>query len=76
MKRILLDKLKQWKNSATRQSLILRGVCQVSKTWLMKEFAIILPKVQSNNCNPDIAIRLQERSPAHECVTLRKRLLF
>ena len=76
MKRILLDKLKQWKNSATRQPLILRGARQVGKTWLMKEFAIILPKVQSNNCNPDVAIRLQERSLAHECATLRHWSLF
>jgi predicted AAA+ superfamily ATPase len=39
MKRILLEKLKQWKNSSTRQPLILRGARQVGKTWLMKEFA-------------------------------------
>jgi len=39
MKRILLEKLKQWKNSDTRQPLILRGARQVGKTWLMKEFA-------------------------------------
>ena len=39
MKRVLLEKLKQWKNSDTRQPLILRGARQVGKTWLMKEFA-------------------------------------
>jgi predicted AAA+ superfamily ATPase len=39
MKRILLEKLKQWKDSNTRQPLILRGARQVGKTWLMKEFA-------------------------------------
>jgi len=39
MKRILIEKLKQWKNSDTRQPLILRGARQVGKTWLMKEFA-------------------------------------
>ena len=39
MKRILLEKLKQWKESSTRQPLILRGARQVGKTWLMKEFA-------------------------------------
>ena len=39
MKRILSEKLKQWKNSNTRQPLILRGARQVGKTWLMKEFA-------------------------------------
>jgi len=39
MRRILLEKLKQWKNSNVRQPLILRGTRQVGKTWLMKEFA-------------------------------------
>ena len=39
MKRILLEKLKQWKSSNRRQPLILRGARQVGKTWLMKEFA-------------------------------------
>ena len=39
MKRILLEQLKQWKYSTTRQPLILRGARQVGKTWLMKEFA-------------------------------------
>ena len=39
MKRALLENLKQWKNSTTRQPLILRGARQVGKTWLMKEFA-------------------------------------
>jgi len=39
MERVLLEKLKQWKDSPTRQPLILRGARQVGKTWLMKEFA-------------------------------------
>ena len=39
MKRALLENLTQWKNSTTRQPLILRGARQVGKTWLMKEFA-------------------------------------
>ena len=39
MKRLLIEKLKEWKNSASRQPLILRGARQVGKTWLMKEFA-------------------------------------
>jgi len=39
MKRTLLENLKQWKSSTTRQPLILRGARQVGKTWLMKEFA-------------------------------------
>jgi len=39
MKRLLFEKLKEWKNSASRQPLILRGARQVGKTWLMKAFA-------------------------------------
>jgi predicted AAA+ superfamily ATPase len=39
MKRILLEKLKEWKSSNSRKPLIIRGVRQVGKTWLMKEFA-------------------------------------
>ena len=38
MKRKLLDKLVQWKNSTQRLPLIIRGARQVGKTWLMKEF--------------------------------------
>lgn len=38
MKRNELDWLKQWKISETRKPLIIRGVRQVGKTWLMKEF--------------------------------------
>jgi len=39
MNRTLLENLKHWKSSTTRQPLILRGARQVGKTWLMKEFA-------------------------------------
>ena len=39
MKRVLIEELKQWKNSSNRKPLILRGARQVGKTWLMKEFA-------------------------------------
>jgi len=46
MKRVLLKELKQWKDSNTRQPLILRGARQVGKTWLMKEFA----KTEYKNC--------------------------
>ena len=38
MERLLLKKLKQWKESAYRKPLILRGARQVGKTWLLKEF--------------------------------------
>jgi predicted AAA+ superfamily ATPase len=39
MKRVLLKRLKEWKNSPSRKPLIIKGARQVGKTWLMKEFA-------------------------------------
>lgn len=38
MERNLLKKLENWKNSPYRKPLILKGVRQVGKTWLLKEF--------------------------------------
>lgn len=38
MYRQALKQLETWKNSSNRKPLILRGVRQVGKTWLMKEF--------------------------------------
>lgn len=38
MERTLMDKLIAWKNSPYRKPLILKGVRQVGKTWLLKEF--------------------------------------
>ena len=38
MDRTLLQKLLKWKNSKYRKPLILKGVRQVGKTWLLKEF--------------------------------------
>ena len=38
MRRILIDKLISWKKSKQRKPLILKGVRQVGKTWLLKEF--------------------------------------
>lgn len=38
MRRLKLAELIEWKNSASRKPLILRGARQVGKTWLMKEF--------------------------------------
>lgn len=37
MKRVELDNLIKWKDSAGRKPLIIRGARQVGKTWLMKE---------------------------------------
>lgn len=38
MEKLLMDKLVQWKNSTYRKPLILKGVRQVGKTWILKEF--------------------------------------
>lgn len=38
MERLILKKLVDWKNSPHRKPLILKGVRQVGKTWILKEF--------------------------------------
>lgn len=38
MERLILKKLIKWKNSKHRKPLILKGVRQVGKTWILKEF--------------------------------------
>lgn len=38
MQRFAMKSLIEWKNSARRKPLIIRGARQVGKTWLMKEF--------------------------------------
>ena len=38
MKRFVFDQLIAWKNSPIRKPLILKGIRQVGKTWLLKEF--------------------------------------
>ena len=38
MQRNILEKLEKWKNSPSRKPLVIYGVRQVGKTWLMKEF--------------------------------------
>ena len=38
MERFIMKKLCDWKNSSYRKPLILKGVRQVGKTWLLKEF--------------------------------------
>ena len=37
MERLILKKLLNWKNSPYRKPLILKGVRQVGKTWILKE---------------------------------------
>lgn len=38
MERYVLQDLLKWKNSPYRKPLILKGVRQVGKTWVLKEF--------------------------------------
>ena len=38
MERLILNNLLDWKNSPYRKPLILKGVRQVGKTWVLKEF--------------------------------------
>ena len=38
MQRFIMDKLIEWKNSKYRKPFILKGVRQVGKTWILKEF--------------------------------------
>lgn len=40
MERLMMKKLKEWKNRPNRKPLILRGVRQVGKTFLLKEFGL------------------------------------
>ena len=39
MERLIMDKLLDWRKSKYRKPLILKGVRQVGKTWLLKEYA-------------------------------------
>lgn len=39
MERLIMEKLLDWKKSKYRKPLILKGIRQVGKTWLLKEFA-------------------------------------
>ena len=38
MERLIMNELLKWKNSPYRKPLILKGVRQVGKTWILKEF--------------------------------------
>ena len=38
LKRFILEQLIKWKESKYRKPLILKGVRQVGKTWILKEF--------------------------------------
>lgn len=38
MKRLIMKQLSDWKDSPYRKPLLLKGVHQVGKTWILKEF--------------------------------------
>lgn len=44
MKRLVLEELKQWKESKRRKPLIVEGARQVGKTWIVKEFGRLFYK--------------------------------
>ena len=41
MKRILIDKMERWKDSERRKPLIIKGVRQCGKTWLLQQFGTV-----------------------------------
>ena len=58
MERLILKQLLKWKDSPYRKPLILKGVRQVGKTWVLKEFEddimkilriLILTKMKNTN---------------------------
>ena len=73
MERLALNNLIEWKNSSNRKPLVLKGVRQVGKTWLMKDFGtknyknfiycnfdeeLELKSIFENNKNPSRIIEL------------------
>ena len=59
MKRIIYNKLRQWKDNQNRKPLMLLGARQVGKTWIMKHFgANEYKNVAYVNC--DAEPRMQE----------------
>lgn len=45
MERLILKDLLQWKKSKHRKPLILKGVRQVGKTWVLKESVAVIIKI-------------------------------
>ncbi len=56
MKRLLIESLKKWKEKSDRKPLILKGVRQCGKTYLLKEFGM--------QCYSDVAYFNFEERPA------------
>ena len=40
MRRLVYDRLLEWKNKPNRKPLVLNGARQVGKTWILKEFGV------------------------------------
>ena len=38
IRRDIIDRLRQWKNSENRKPILLKGARQTGKTWIMQEF--------------------------------------
>ena len=49
MKKSIIGKLRNWKESKRGKPLILRGARQVGKTWILKEFGKVDFIIQTNN---------------------------
>lgn len=56
MKRLILHKLQAWRKKSTRKPLLLKGVRQSGKTYILKEFAYDFPQSHYINFekNPDV----------------------
>lgn len=49
MELFILQKMLDWRNSPYRKPLILKGVRQVDKTWILKEFGRTYEQVTNQN---------------------------
>lgn len=52
MERLILKELLNWKNSPYRKPLILKGVCQVGKTWIREFDSCIIKIVRAGRIKP------------------------
>ena len=44
LKRFILNELIKWKNSKYRKPLIIKGARQIGKTYILKQFGIVISK--------------------------------
>ena len=56
MERLLIAQLDEWRRDPKRKPLVLKGVRQCGKTWLLKEFG--------SRCYPDVAVFNFEENPS------------